>query len=61
MKDENNATSRRDFLKLAGTSVPAAAVAVAAGTQTATADDLVEGKGMRKTAHVKKYLETARF
>ena len=61
MKEEKAATSRRDFLKLAGTSVPAAAVAVTAGSGAALADDIAEGDGLRKTAHVQQYLDSARF
>ena len=53
--------SRRDFLKLAGTSAPAAVAAVAIGTTEAAAEEVVEGSGLRKTDHVKKYLASARF
>lgn len=53
--------SRRDFLKLAGTSAPAAVAAVAIGTTEAAAEEVVEGSGLRKTEHVKKYLASARF
>ncbi len=54
--------SRRDFLKLAGTSAPAAVAAVAVGTDTAAADESLQpGSGLRKTEHVKKYLASARF
>ena len=55
------ATSRRDFLKLAGTAAPAAAVAVAvSGTQvqaSVTADD---GQ-IQDTAHTRAYFDSARF
>lgn len=55
-------TSRRDFLKLAGTAAPAAAVAVAAGTSVAEASpvDLASDK-MQDTAHTRAYLDSARF
>lgn len=53
--------SRRDFLKLAGTSAPAAVAAVAVGTESAAADEAQPGSALRKTEHVKKYLASARF
>lgn len=55
-------TSRRAFLKLAGTTVPAAAVAVAAGGETAEAaePDLSLEK-MQDTAHTRAYYSSARF
>ncbi|MEX0304190.1 twin-arginine translocation pathway signal protein [Leisingera sp. S132] len=54
--------SRREFLKLAGTAAPAAAVAVAAGGKEAEAaePDLTSEK-MQDTAHTRAYLESARF
>lgn len=61
MKNTKAGTNRRDFLKLAGTAVPAAAATVVAGTETAEAAELAQGSGLRKTEHTKKYLETARF
>ncbi|MCY3874762.1 MAG: twin-arginine translocation signal domain-containing protein [Rhodobacteraceae bacterium] len=63
MSQENQATesSRRDFLKLASVSAPAA-VAVAVSGQEAVAEtpDLA-GEGLRDTAHTRAYFETARF
>jgi hypothetical protein len=55
-------TNRRDFLKLAGTAAPAAAVAIAAGGTTAEAaePDLASNK-MQDTAHTRAYLKSARF
>ena len=61
MSEDKAATSRRDFLKLATVAAPAAAAAAAAGTGTAEAAEPASGGGYRKTEHVKKYLETARF
>ena len=60
-KDEQ-ASSRRDFLKLAGTAAPVAAVAVASGTTSAEAaePDLSSNK-MQDTAHTRAYLASARF
>lgn len=61
MKKEEGA-SRRDFLKLAGTAAPAAAVAVAS---TATIADAAEpdltSEKMQDTAHTRAYFASARF
>ena len=51
---------RRGFLKLASLAAPAAAVTAATGAR-AEADEVPQGRGLRKTEHVRKYLETARF
>lgn len=61
MTQEKEAT-RRDFLKLAGTTAPLAAVAVASGATTAEAApaDLTLGR-MQDTAHTRAYYETAKF
>lgn len=61
MEDEKRGASRRDFLKLAGTSAPAAAVALAVSGSDAEAAEPESAMGLEKTAHVKKYLATARF
>jgi hypothetical protein len=53
--------TRRDFLKLAGTSVPAAAATLAVGTQAEAATADAAPGALPKTEHVKKYLESARF
>ena len=59
-KKEDGAT-RRDFLKLAGTTAPIAAVAVASGTTAeAAAPDLTSEK-MQDTAHTRAYIESAKF
>jgi hypothetical protein len=52
---------RRTFLKLAATAAPAAAVTAVSGTEAAAEDLATEGKGLRKTAHVQAYLDSARF
>jgi len=52
--------SRRDFLKLATAAAPAVVAAAALTPEAVEAAEL-EGTGLRKTEHVKKYLETARF
>ncbi|MFT6675523.1 MAG: anaerobic selenocysteine-containing dehydrogenase [Sulfitobacter sp.] len=56
------ATSRRDFLKLAATGAPAAAVAVVAsgGAAEAATPDLSSEK-MQDTAHTRAYYDSARF
>ena len=62
MNKSKDGTSRRDVLKLAGVSVPVAVAAVtAAAPQEAEAAEAPGAAGLRKTDHVKKYLETARF
>ena len=62
MSDEKAGSSRRDFLKLAATGAPAVAVvAVTGGRAEAASLDAAQGAGLRRTAHVDKYLETARF
>jgi hypothetical protein len=59
---EEKAASRRDFLKLAATGVPAAAaVAVTGGRADAAALGERSGEGLARTEHVEKYLESARF
>ena len=61
-KKTEGETSRRDFLKLAGTAAPAAAVAVAAGSTGAEAaePDLASDK-MQDTAHTRAYFDSTRF
>lgn len=61
MKKEEGAT-RRDFLKLAGTAAPAAAVVVATSADTAEASepDLTSDK-MQDTAHTRAYFASAKF
>ncbi len=53
--------NRRDFLKLASASLPAAAVAAVAGTTAEAATLKDDGEGMRDTAHTRAYYESARF
>ncbi len=61
-RKSEEASSRRDFLKLAGTAAPLAAVAVAttSGTAEAAEPDLTSEK-MQDTAHTRAYLDSARF
>ena len=62
MTKKTEGASRRDFLKMAGTTAPLAAVAVATGTTIAEAEpaDLTSDK-MQDTAHTRAYLDSARF
>jgi len=60
---EETKGSRRNFLKLATVSAPAAAVALATGTQAEAgpaAPDLASDK-MQDTAHTRAYYDSARF
>lgn len=60
MTTKPEGASRRDFLKLAGTAAPAAAVTLAATTAEAEPVDLTSEK-MQDTAHTRAYLESAKF
>lgn len=62
MSDKSEGTSRRDFLKLAGTAAPAA-VAVAAGGATRAEAQPVDltSQTMQDTEHTRAYLESTRF
>lgn len=61
-KPEKDGASRRDFLKLAGTAAPVAAVAVAAsGTAAQAAPVDPTSEKMQDTAHTRAYLDSARF
>lgn len=61
-KKAEDGASRRDFLKLAGTAAPAAAVALAAG-EAASAPSPVDPASelMQDTEHTRAYLKSARF
>ena len=62
MSRQDDGASRRDFLKLAGTAAPAAAVAVAAGGQAqAAAEPDLSKETMQDTAHTRAYFESAKF
>ncbi len=62
MSDKTQGTSRRNFLKLAGTAGPAA-IAVAAGGATQAAAQPVDlsSDKMQDTDHTRAYLESTRF
>lgn len=54
--------SRRDFLKLAGTTAPLAAVAVAtSGSEAAAAEPDLTLEKMQDTAHTRAYFASAKF
>ncbi|MEX0287261.1 MAG: twin-arginine translocation signal domain-containing protein [Paracoccaceae bacterium] len=54
--------NRRDFLKLATTAAPVAAVAVAAGGNPAeAAEPDLSRETMQDTAHTRAYYDSARF
>lgn len=52
---------RRNFLKLAATAAPVAAATAVSGGKAEAATPEVETKGLRKTPHVKAYLDSTRF
>ncbi|RLJ59917.1 secreted protein [Litoreibacter meonggei] len=55
-------TNRRDFLKLAGSTAPVAAVALATGTTAAEAQPVdLSSDQIQDTAHTRAYLDSARF
>lgn len=58
---EKSAQSRRDFLKLAATGAPVAAVAAVTGTTVQAAELEENTESYRETDHIRKYLASARF
>lgn len=59
---EKEGANRRDFLKLAGTAAPVAAVAVAtSGEEAKAAEPDLSRETMQDTAHVRAYYDSARF
>jgi hypothetical protein len=61
-KKTEEATSRRDFLKLAGTAAPAIAVVAATGASTAEAMPAdLQSEKIQDTAHTRAYFDSARF
>ncbi len=63
MANDKDSTSRRGFLKLAGTVAPAAVVAVATAAPTTAAANPVDlsSSTMQDTDHTRAYLASARF
>ena len=61
-KKTEEATSRRDFLKLAATGAPAVAVVTAAtGGQAEAAEPDLASTRLQDTAHTRAYFDSARF
>ena len=62
-QSDGDAKSRRDFLKLASVSAPAAAAAAALSATGAAAEEIEEvaGSGLRDTAHTRAYFESVKF
>ncbi|UWQ21474.1 twin-arginine translocation pathway signal protein [Jannaschia sp. W003] len=62
MEKKDAPASRRDFLRLAGTAAPVAAVAAATGSAAVAAQpaDLASDR-MQDTAHTRAYYASARF
>lgn len=59
---KEDGASRRDFLKLAGTTAPLAAVAVVSGgAQADAAEPDLSVNRMQDTAHTRAYYSAARF
>lgn len=61
MATTKDGTNRRDFLKLAAATAPAAAVATVAGTETAEAAEPTGETRLQDTAHTRAYYASARF
>lgn len=63
MTEDTKGTSRRGFLKLAGTAAPAAVVAVAVAKPDAAAAQPVDltSDTMQDTTHTRAYYDSARF
>jgi ubiquinol cytochrome c reductase Fe-S subunit len=59
---DGDTTSRRDFLKLASVSAPAAVAAVAlSGTEAEATETETNTSGLRDTHHTRAYYKSARF
>lgn len=62
MTDKPEQTSRRTFLKLAGTAAPAALAAATLAPETGEASEVdTASTTMQDTAHTRAYLASARF
>lgn len=60
-KKKEDGTTRRDFLKLAGTAAPAAAAAATMGGTAQAAETPADDSLMQDTPHTRAYLDSARF
>ena len=62
MTDKTKGANRRDFLRLAGTAAPAAALAVASTPTAGEASPVdLQSERMQDTEHTRAYLDSARF
>ena len=61
MAEKKVGENRRDFLKLAATGAPVAAVAAVAAPKSAEAALPTDETRLQDTDHTRKYLESARF
>lgn len=61
MADKKIGENRRDFLKLAATGAPVAAIAAVAAPKSAEAALPTDDTRLQDTEHTRKYLESARF
>ena len=62
MTENTKGASRRNFLKLAGTAAPAAAVIVSGSSTQVAADPIdLSSDRMQDTEHTRAYLESTRF
>lgn len=62
MDNQKREHSRRSFLRMAATAVPAAiAVAAAPNAAASVAKEAPKSRGLRDTEHTRKYFESARF
>ena len=59
--DKKTAPSRRDFLKIATTTAPAAAAVMATGGTAEAAEPEAKKTGLQDTALTRAYYESARF
>lgn len=61
MSEKSKDASRRDFLKLAGTAAPAAAVAMTVGEKADATEVDLTSDTMQDTAQTRAYYKSARF
>ena len=61
MSGKDDGVNRRNFLKLAGTTAPVAALAVATGAEAEAAEPDLAQETMQDTAHTRAYYAAARF
>ncbi|MEM7668596.1 MAG: twin-arginine translocation pathway signal protein [Pseudomonadota bacterium] len=57
----DKSANRRDFLKLAATGAPVAAVVAVSGGAAQAVEPEENSESYRETDHIRKYLDSARF